>query len=220
MNEHFIHLESPSSLRRLPYFILSDFDAFWHGIVIDQKSGISWPSPIKNDTFFKTIKIFLLWILNEWKGNYPILCSMQHFCPRLDIFFAPTSAHRRRLMDALRHFLGIRHISVFGLFEWSQHHNLHLKRLQCKKIQSSRFFWALLTIPSPPHYSLMLLRTSATLDYRGRSIQSRLVSRITIHKGSSSLQKSILKNEDVVIFCTYRLHIELWRKGVKISMRG
>ena len=140
MNEHFIHLESPSSLRRLPYFILSDFDAFWHGIVIDQKSGISWPSPIKNDTFFKTIKIFLLYILNEWKGNYPILCSMQHFCPRLDIFFAPTSAHRRHLMDALRHFLGIRHISFFGLFEWSQHHNLHLKRLQCKKIQSSRFF--------------------------------------------------------------------------------
>ena len=99
MNEHFIHLESPSSFISsvgwLPYFILSDFDAFWHGIVIDQKSGISWPSPIKNDTFFKTIKIFLLYILDEWKGNYPILCSMQHFAQtrhffRTDLRASPT----------------------------------------------------------------------------------------------------------------------------------
>ena len=59
------------------------------------------------------------------------------------------------------------------------------------KIQSSRFFWALLTISSPPHYSLMLRTLGNTRLRSGRSIQSRLVSRITIHKGRrSSSQKS------------------------------
>ena len=107
------------------------------------------------------------------------------------------------------------------------------------KIQSSRFFWALLTISPPPHYSLMLRTLGNTRLRSGRSIQSRLVSRITIHKGSSILfakkQKVYFKkNEEAelrvvfssacqmlfLLYVTTRLHIKLWWKGVKIGMRG
>ena len=144
MNEHFIHLVSPSSFiscRAVALLYLIRFWCFLTWYCDWSKIGHFMAKSNKEWYFLQNNKNIFTMNFEWMKGQLSNFVLDATLLPQtLDIFFAATSAHRRRLMDALRHFLGIRHISVFGLFEWSQHHNLHLKRLQCKKIQSSRFF--------------------------------------------------------------------------------
>jgi len=140
-------------------------------------------------------------------------------------------------------FLGIRHISVFGLFEWSQHHNLHLKRLQRKICVKNSKFKVFLSAADHiatttlfanaadfgQHYTRLLwaeysISSCVTNhDSQGSSILFAKKQKVYFKKNEEAELRVVFSSACQMLFLLYvttRLHIKLWWKGVKIGMRG